>query len=255
MKSSALLFPLLAICGCSSWDSSQYPKLNHYDVEMIHQVEHLALEIDILANRGARVCLPGQLEVLNRLYLKAKQEAESGFDKDVMHTLIDANEQIHLMTHQLSWLEDHTQCISQATLAQERHQLLLYLAIDNQFALDQTALLPDYREALTHSAAILKRHPSWFVTFTGYTDAKASESYNQDLGLARAMRVKEFLISQGVSPQQLAARSGGEIYALSDADRTQALAERTVVAELSKRAESAVPEPHIHAIRHWHMQP
>ncbi len=254
MNSKALLFPLLLMSGCASWDNSQYPRLNHHDLTLVHQVEHLGMEIDILANRGARECLPGQLQILERIYLKAKQEAEAGFDEDVMHSLIDANEQVHLMTHQLSWLENHTQCVSQTTLAQERHQLMLYLAVDNQFALDETALLPDYQESLAHSAKILVRHPSWFVTLTGYTDAKATDQYNQDLGLGRALRVKEYLIANGVSPEQLAARSGGERLALIGADRTQALAERTVIAELSTKAESSVPDPSIHAIRHWHLR-
>ncbi|WP_413111324.1 OmpA family protein [Thaumasiovibrio sp. DFM-14] len=253
MHKPAIILPIVFLSSCASWDNSQYPHLNHDDVAMVHQVEHLGIEIALLANRGARECLPGQLKRLERLYLKAKQEAESGFDKDVKHSLIDANEQVHLIEHQLSWLETHTQCVAQATVAQERQQLLLYLSIDNQFALDRSRLLPDYQQALVNAATIIKKHPDWFITLTGYTDAKASDDYNQDLGLARATNVKAFLINQGVEPKQLAATSGGKRHANPTANRTEALAERTVIAQLSMQKESDVPEPAIHAIRHWHL--
>ncbi|UXI00242.1 OmpA family protein [Photobacterium sp. TY1-4] len=255
MDRRLILFPLLLFGGCATWDNTHYPRLNQADLALVHQVEHLRLEIEVLANRGARECLPGQLQVLQRLYLKAKQEAEAGFDKDVQHSLIDANEQVHLITHQLDWLEEHTQCINRASVAQERRQLMLYFSVDNQFALDQSALLPDYQQALRHAAAILKRRDNWLITLTGYTDAKATTPYNQQLGLRRANRVKEFLVTQGVSPSQLTTRSHGDQFAHPGADRTAALAERTVIAELSEKSSSTVPSPGVHAIRHWHQHP
>nr|WP_086940417.1 OmpA family protein [Thaumasiovibrio occultus] len=255
MKSFSLALPLILLSGCSQWDDTRYPHNTQNDLALVQQVEYLALEIQILANRGARTCLPGQLQTLERIYMKAEQEASSGFEKDAQVTLVDAQEQVHLITHQLDWLEEHTQCLVRSTEAQERRQLMMYFAIDNQFATDRTQLLPDYEKALQHAAAILARHPDWFITLTGYTDARATTVYNQELGLNRALRVKDFLITQGVDPNQLAARSGGEQFAAPTTNTTQMLAERTVIAELTKMRESSVPDPSIHAIRHWHIHP
>ncbi|UTV26738.1 OmpA family protein [Photobacterium atrarenae] len=252
MDTRFLIFPLLLAGGCASWDNTLYPRLNRTDMALIHQVEHLRLDIEDLANRGARACLPGQLQVLQRLYQKAKQEAEAGFDRDVRHSLIDADEQVHLISHQLDWLEEHTQCVNRGSLAQERRQLMLYFSVDNQFALDQAALLPDYQQALRQAATILKRRPDWHITLTGYTDAKASAAYNRQLGLNRANRVKAYLVELGVAPAQLTTQSRGDQLARAGASRTRALAERTVIAELSEPQQTTVPEPGIHAIRHWH---
>ncbi|QGU33602.1 OmpA family protein [Thermochromatium tepidum] len=41
------------------------------------------------------------------------------------------------------------------------------------------------------------------ISLTGHTDAKGSEAYNYQLGLRRAQAVQDYMISRGISPQDI----------------------------------------------------
>lgn len=49
-----------------------------------------------------------------------------------------------------------------------------------------------------------------FITITGFTDNTGSTEYNYNLAMQRALRVKEYLISKGVSKDKIECVSAGE---------------------------------------------
>lgn len=53
-------------------------------------------------------------------------------------------------------------------------------------------------------------HPDVLITVEGFTDPAGSPAFNKRLGLKRAQAVREFLIAEGLNPQQIRAVSYGE---------------------------------------------
>ena len=78
------------------------------------------------------------------------------------------------------------------------------------FEFDKTDIAPRYYATLEEIARVLKLNPDLRLKIIGATDAVGSEEYNYKLGLRRAEKVKNFLVSRGVSPSQLIVISVGE---------------------------------------------
>jgi outer membrane protein OmpA-like peptidoglycan-associated protein len=77
------------------------------------------------------------------------------------------------------------------------------------FPSGQTVLLPSARNRLSEVAEALKQSDS-ALTIEGHTDAQGPDSYNEELSLLRAQEVRDFLVSQGVSPARISVRGLGE---------------------------------------------
>ncbi|WP_317987783.1 OmpA family protein [Hyalangium gracile] len=77
------------------------------------------------------------------------------------------------------------------------------------FASGQADLLPSARNRLTEVAQALKQADNR-LTIEGHTDAQGPDHYNEELSLRRAEQVRDFLISQGVSPDRVTVRGLGE---------------------------------------------
>ena len=71
-------------------------------------------------------------------------------------------------------------------------------------------MLPDAQEVLRKNAEWLKAHPSTQVEVEGHCDDIGSAEYNLALGAKRAQTAKEFLVSEGVSPDRLVTISYGK---------------------------------------------
>lgn len=65
-------------------------------------------------------------------------------------------------------------------------------------------------QQLTKIAAYLKRHKNTYIFVAGHCDERASEAYNLSLGTKRAGFIRNFLIKQGVSPEQVFTISYGK---------------------------------------------
>ena len=78
------------------------------------------------------------------------------------------------------------------------------------FKYDSYRLLVQARENLREKAQWLLAHPEVSVVIEGHCDERGMDAYNLALGDQRAKRVKEYLISLGVSPERLATISYGE---------------------------------------------
>ncbi len=78
--------------------------------------------------------------------------------------------------------------------------------------------LPKSKEAfnsLNRVANYLKKHPSSYIFVEGHCDERASEAYNLSLGTRRSNYVRNYLIKQGVHPDQLFTVSYGKEHPIS----------------------------------------
>jgi peptidoglycan-associated lipoprotein len=81
---------------------------------------------------------------------------------------------------------------------------------DAFFDYDSAEIRPDARTALQRTADFLKNYPNAHVTVEGYCDDRGSTEYNLALGQRRANAVKEYLVSLGVSANNLSTTSWGK---------------------------------------------
>lgn len=79
-----------------------------------------------------------------------------------------------------------------------------------RFDLDSDALDMQSKEALTANAAILKEFPGLVVEVQGHADERGTTDYNLALGQRRASAVRSYLVTEGVSGEQLRTVSYGE---------------------------------------------
>lgn len=95
-----------------------------------------------------------------------------------------------------------------------RIQDLLDRIQDAYFDYDKHDIRPDAQKTLvddSHTLAeILKDYPEYKLTVEGYCDERGSEEYNMALGDARAKQAKEYLVSLGISANQLKTISFGK---------------------------------------------
>lgn len=99
--------------------------------------------------------------------------------------------------------EEATKAAAAAALAPEKLEKVY-------FDFDKYAVTDAYRVPLEHNAASLKDHASAKVVVEGHCDERGTEEYNLALGERRAMAVKKFLVSLGVTEGQLYTISYGE---------------------------------------------
>jgi OmpA-OmpF porin, OOP family len=78
------------------------------------------------------------------------------------------------------------------------------------FDTNAATLTGDSRPVLDDVAADLKKYPRLKVEVQGHTDSVGADAYNLDLSQRRAAEVRNYLLSQGVSSEQLTAKGYGE---------------------------------------------
>lgn len=87
---------------------------------------------------------------------------------------------------------------------------------DVLFDTGKYTLKPDTKVALAKVSGILAAYPSLKLQVEGYTDIVGSDQYNQKLSENRAGSVKDFLVSQGVSMNNISAAGYGKTNPVAD---------------------------------------
>ena len=82
---------------------------------------------------------------------------------------------------------------------------------DVRFDFDKSDLRDDARAILGRHAQVLRANPGLNVLIEGHCDERGTEDYNLALGERRAERVREYLVSLGVSSGNLRTISYGEL--------------------------------------------
>lgn len=78
------------------------------------------------------------------------------------------------------------------------------------FALDSSDLDDTAKAVVNANADLLRRYSSWMVTIEGHCDERGTAEYNLALGERRAVAVKTYLVSLGISPDRLRTVSYGK---------------------------------------------
>jgi len=79
------------------------------------------------------------------------------------------------------------------------------------FAFDDATVRPQDRPVLDRFAETVRAYyPNASITVEGFTDSAGSAAYNERLGLRRAESVMEYLVTNGLSSEQLRAVSYGQ---------------------------------------------
>ena len=81
---------------------------------------------------------------------------------------------------------------------------------DVLFDVGKATLKPGAREKLAKVSGILSAHPDLMMQLEGHTDSTGSDELNQRLSEARAASARDFLISQGISANNITSRGFGE---------------------------------------------
>jgi peptidoglycan-associated lipoprotein len=91
---------------------------------------------------------------------------------------------------------------------------------DAYFDYDKHTLRPDALNTLEADSAelrdIISQYPAYKLTIQGYCDERGSAEYNLALGDARAKSAKDYLVSVGISPDQLKVVSFGKEHQVCD---------------------------------------
>lgn len=102
-------------------------------------------------------------------------------------------------------------------IKEEANTLTITLSGAVLFATGQKTLLPIAQNALNKVAEALKLQRSDHrIVVAGYTDSNGSDEANQQLSLARAQAVREYIVSQGVEGSRISAEGKGESEPVAD---------------------------------------
>jgi outer membrane protein OmpA-like peptidoglycan-associated protein len=87
---------------------------------------------------------------------------------------------------------------------------------DVLFDFNKYTLKPEARERLARVSGIVLAYPDLKLKIEGYTDAIGSEEYNQTLSEKRAQAVRDYLVSSGVSMNNVASQGLGKADPVAD---------------------------------------
>ncbi|EIA1323936.1 OmpA family protein, partial [Vibrio vulnificus] len=90
------------------------------------------------------------------------------------------------------------------------NELVLIMENGIGFQSGEHLLEPSVYKSLNGIAKVLVEYPSSYLQIIGYTDNVGDESSNQRLSEQRANSVKDYLISQNVSPNRISTSGMGE---------------------------------------------
>ncbi|HXQ96828.1 MAG TPA: peptidoglycan-associated lipoprotein Pal, partial [Candidatus Limnocylindrales bacterium] len=86
------------------------------------------------------------------------------------------------------------------------------------FDFNKADIRADARSVLSRDAEYLRAHPEVKIVIQGHCDDRGGEEYNIGLGDRRATEAKEYLVSQGISPERIQTVSLGKEQPFCTAD-------------------------------------
>jgi outer membrane protein OmpA-like peptidoglycan-associated protein len=112
-----------------------------------------------------------------------------------------------------------------------------YTFEDVHFDRDRHSIRQEDMDLLREAATAFKADPSLVVNIEGNTCSLGTTAYNHALGVRRANAVKDYLVSEGVSPDRLNTVSRGEKHATHDnsSEETRRLNRRVALVPNAQR--------------------
>ncbi len=87
---------------------------------------------------------------------------------------------------------------------------------DVLFATAKYALSTDAQLKLAKLSGIIQAHPGLNLAIEGYTDTTGTDDFNMKLSQQRADAVRQFLITQGLSPDTISSKGLGSANPIAD---------------------------------------
>ncbi|TKJ43081.1 hypothetical protein CEE36_04860 [candidate division TA06 bacterium B3_TA06] len=150
-----------------------------------------------------------------------KSDAVSGYYRAVVPAgtyRVDAEAAGYKKTHKSMILEDTDEVVVDFKLERVAPQAppppIAFRSI--YFGRGEAGLSPQDYAPLKEAVSVLKAHPEVKVQLRGYTDSVGDAASNQRLSLRRAQSVRDFLISNGISPDRIGVVGYGESHPRGD---------------------------------------
>jgi OmpA-OmpF porin, OOP family len=125
-----------------------------------------------------------------------------------------AQQQAEVATARATRLEQELKALQ----AKETERGLELTLGDVLFEVNKADLKPGAMRNLYQLVEFLRQNPKRNVLIEGHTDSAGSESYNFELSQRRAESIRDFLITNGISPERITARGYGEAYPVASND-------------------------------------
>ncbi|MDO6809153.1 OmpA family protein [Zobellia galactanivorans] len=104
------------------------------------------------------------------------------------------------------------------------------------FNFDKSHIRPDAAKELDKLVNVMKEYPSMVIKIESHTDSRGSKVYNEYLSDKRAKSTRDYIISQGISPERIESAIGyGESKLLNECDGSTPCSEADHV--LNRRSE------------------
>jgi outer membrane protein OmpA-like peptidoglycan-associated protein len=144
--------------------------------------------------------------------------------------LAEQRDQVRLSARTREAEQAHLEAQEAKTRAQQLEQELaalnakdtdrgLVMTLDpTLFEFNKTTLKPGAMNNLYPLVTFLRERPERRVSIEGHTDSVGSDSYNLDLSQRRADAVRDFLVRNGVQPEQITTRGYGKSFPIASND-------------------------------------
>lgn len=132
--------------------------------------------------------------------------------QDTIETMNAKNTQLSLVTQKYNEAQ-----LELARLRAEQHSIEdIDLAMNIQFRTSSAEIEPHFMIQLDELANFIQQMPEAQWQLAGYADPRGRQSYNQDLSERRVQAVRDYLVSVGVSANQLETIAYGDSQPLAD---------------------------------------
>lgn len=191
-------------------------------------LDHSIRFLDILIVEGAQECFPATVLESREREHRIARELAGGLVDDAATNLVVHRRVLGQLERKLDHTRNRINCWEGLTLdrnpndvAEELAQARALLNHDNQFVSAEDALNPKYKSNLSQAAFLIRRNPDWTLQVAGHTDDIDSEQNNELLGLQRAQRVIDYLLTQGIDLTRMSLMTQGELTPLAANDRSE----------------------------------
>ncbi|WP_432452624.1 MULTISPECIES: OmpA family protein [unclassified Agarivorans] len=203
-------------------------------------------QLDLLVLEGAELCFPASVAQARSQQQRIIRELEGGLT-------LDAANDLEIQQHFLAMLEQRLDRVLQSGACQtdsfgqiQSSRLMVSISdalnSNNQFAFDSSELTPAYRDQLSRLTPIIVAS-KLSLMITGHSDSKGDQAYKQDLSLARAQRVADYMVELGM-PQsliKLQAAADSQPYFTGDSDEVRHSNRRVTVSLIDSYPSNAMP--------------
>ena len=173
-------------------------------------ISQQALSVKEQAEKDARQSTKGQLAATGKMLTATGQQLASTQEQ------LAAEKTAHAEADKRAKDAVDRLAMSVGAVKQEPRGVVITLPGGVLFASGKDALLPTAQDKLGQVAEALKNQGEHKIVVEGHTDSQGSESSNQALSERRAQAVVSYLVSRGVSAEQIRAQGLGMSRPIAD---------------------------------------